>query len=178
MDIFYVYQHAFADTVQYRCHWEHIAICCFWRFLFSFSSAFTHCALSSTEVNSRIFCCQTPDLQVLSAAGHIFSHVETALKRTGIASRIWTCAHPPDPFQSSPWSLLYPADIVVCHVKPRYDTWHLHCVSRSLHLRWRLVQFDLTPDSCKKTKPDYHSLKITWRAFQKELKSDRFSHHV
>lgn len=33
------------------------------------------------------------------------SHDKTALKRTAIAKRVWACIHPPNPSQSSPWSL-------------------------------------------------------------------------
>lgn len=33
------------------------------------------------------------------------SHDKTALKRTATAKRVWACIHPPNPSQSSPWSL-------------------------------------------------------------------------
>lgn len=33
------------------------------------------------------------------------SHDKTALKRTATAKRVWACIHPPNPPQSSPWSL-------------------------------------------------------------------------
>lgn len=43
---------------------------------------------SSTEENSRILCCQAADLQVLSAAGHVFSHHVATFERASIASRV------------------------------------------------------------------------------------------
>lgn len=63
--------------------------------------------LSSPEENSRILCCQAADLQVLSAAGHVFSHHVTTFKRVSVASRVGTCIRPPDPLQSAPCSLSY-----------------------------------------------------------------------
>ena len=68
------------------------------------------------------------------------------------AGRVFPSVHPPNPLQSFPWLLSCPVNIVVFHVKPRYDTWHLHCLSRCFHLRGRLVQFDLTPNSWKQRK--------------------------
>lgn len=105
--------------------------------------------LSSTEENSRILCCQAADLQVTSAAGHVFSHHVTTFKRASVASRVGTCIRPPDPLQSALCSLSYPVNIVVCHIKPWYYTWHLHCLSRSFYFRLRLIQ-SFTPDTWTK----------------------------
>ena len=122
--------------------------------------------LSSTEVNSSISSCQTIDLKELSAAGNILSHDETVLKGAAIDSRVWTCVHPPDPLQSSPRPLPYPVYIGGCHVEPRCDTWHLHCLSRCFHLRWRLVQFDLTPNSCKEM---MNMIQQTWKPHVRQV---------
>lgn len=123
-------------------------VCCLWRFLHSCSSLWSHCVSPSTEENSRILCCQAADLQVLSAAGHVFSHLVTTFERASIDSRVWTCVHPPDPLQSFPWSLSYPVDIVAGHVKPWNGAGHLHCLSRSFYFRLRLIQ-SFTPNTWK-----------------------------
>lgn len=95
----------------------------------------------STEINSRISCCQALDLKVLSAARHIFSHDDT---ERSWPSRVWTCIHPSNPLQNSSCLLSDPVNIVTCHVKPRYNAWHLHRLSRCFHVRGRLAQLDLT----------------------------------
>lgn len=150
----WIYQSAFADgektQMSLRSHCCLLCVEVYVQLLHFLQSL----CLSSTEVNSRIFCCQASDLEVLSAARNIFSHGETALEGAGIGSRVWTCIHPPNPLQSFPWPLSDPVNIVACHVKPWYGTGHLHCLSRSFHFRLRLVQFDFTPNSCKQRKCD------------------------
>lgn len=57
------------------------------------------------------------------------SHDKTALKRTAITSRVWACIYPPNPPQSSHWSLSYPANSITCWAITRQHTWHFHSFS-------------------------------------------------
>lgn len=136
-----------------------VAVCCVWMFLFSCSAVFSHC-VSSTEVNSWVFCCQARDLEVLSALGHIFSHDETALEGAAEGSRVAACVHPPNPLQSISWPLSYPVNVVFCHCITWRDTRHLHFLSRFLHLGGRLFVFDFTPNSCKKRHCNQHTSQV------------------
>lgn len=111
---------------------------------------------SSAEINSGVLCCQAPDLEVLSPAGHVLSHDETCSVGSGIDGAV----RPADPLHNLPRLLARPVKMVTCHIEPRHHTRHLHSLSRSFHLRGGLVHAGSTTNSCKRQSDERYLIRL------------------